>query len=272
MLQLIESLVGMGCINIGISGGEPTLHRGWLRVLRAAKDAHLYTTLKTNATTFTTERAKAYGEDPAHETHVSLYGSNAATHDEFTAVPGSLVKTLKGMRELANAGVRCKVNCTVWKGNTAQLDDISRLVNDCGGYVVFDDIIHGRLNGDFTPIELNISGKERLRLTEAGFLRPFVPSACGAGKIKVKIDAEGNVSTCELLPQNFGNAFSTPLEKVWRDQGLTAFGDRVVKLSVLSNDSGSKTGGCSGASGCKTRTCPGLNFLNGEKTLSGIAS
>lgn len=267
MLQLIDSLVELGCINIGISGGEPTLHKGWRRVLCAAKDAHLYTTLKTNATTFTADRAKIYGEDPAHETHVSLYGSNAATHDAFTAVPGSFVKTIRGMRALASAGVRCKVNCTVWNGNVSELNDISTLVDDCGSYVVFDDIIHGRLNGDLSPVSLSITLDERARLTEAGFLRPFVPSPCGAGKIKLKVDAEGKVSTCELLPQEFGNAFSTPLETIWRDQNLTAYGDRVVKLSVGSDESKCKSGGCSESTGCTTRTCPGLNFLYGDKSL-----
>ena len=84
VLNTLQSMVNMGCLDVTLTGGEPTLHKGWLSFIEAAKSLHLYIVLKTNGTTFTKSRAKAYSQEPAHETHLSLYGACAETHDAFT--------------------------------------------------------------------------------------------------------------------------------------------------------------------------------------------
>ena len=251
VLEILGSLARMGCLDVTITGGEATLHKSWRSIIQVAKSLHLYTYLKTNGTTFTRTRAEAYSQDPAHETHLSLYGASPATHDAFTTIRGSFEKTLKGMYELSRVGVRCKVNCTVWKDNVSELDKITHIVHDSGHYVVFDDIIYGRLNGDRSPHNLEITPAVREQLVAQGYLSCFQVKPCSAGALKVKVDAEGQVGICELLPFALGNAFQSSLEEVWHGPRVTSTSHRIISLSTSERDGDAVT-----------LSCPGLNFLN----------
>jgi MoaA/NifB/PqqE/SkfB family radical SAM enzyme len=115
--RLVGELRTLGSISVTLTGGEPTLAPRYREVITSFKDAGFLTVLKTNATTFNAARAELYATDPAHETHVSLYGAEAASHDGFTEVQGSFRRTIQGLEHLAHYGIRCRVNCTAWRGN-----------------------------------------------------------------------------------------------------------------------------------------------------------
>jgi len=254
ILRMLGELVTLGCLDVTLTGGEVTLHRGWQNFVTRAKDVHLYTVLKTNATTFTAQRAEAYAQDPGNETHASLYGSKPETHDAFTAVPGSLEKTLMGLRNLSKVGIRVKVNTTIWHGNTEELAEMKQMMEDMGHQIEFDDIIHGRLNGDRSPRELKISAETRSKLVEQGWLEPFEPKPCGAGKIKIKIDAEGKVATCELFAGGFGNAHETSVAELWNAPTFKNSSEETIRLANAEKE-GTKV----------IPACPGLNLLNTGK-------
>ena len=251
MLSLLDELAELGCLQLTLTGGETTLHPDYRVLISAARSLHLVTTLKTNATTFTRKRACDYAADPAHATEVSLYGATPEVHDAFTSVPGSFAKTTRGLAELARAGVRCKVLSIVWERNAAEVDDIARLVEDLGHQVVFDDVIHGRLDGDAAPIELRATRHARDKLITLGRLKPFEPSPCVAGRVKVKIDVDGGIASCELFPAGFGNVWSSGFAALWRDPRFVGDADRVVQLSTAH-----RTGDR------QVRSCPGMNQLN----------
>jgi MoaA/NifB/PqqE/SkfB family radical SAM enzyme len=91
-------------------------------------------------------------------------------------------------------------------------------------------------------------------LTEQGILPPFNPEPCTAGMAKLKINGNGGVATCELIPHAFGNLFEQSLEAVWRGMHFTDFSNHVIDAShlspkqfpILSN----------------RNACPGINYLN----------
>lgn len=251
IVRTIDELVSLGCVNVSLSGGEPTLVRGYTEYISSCKDNGLYTTLKTNGTTFTRQRAMSYARDPAHETHLSLYGAKAPTHDDFTKIPGSFERTLVGLRRLASAGIKCKVNCTVWRGNACELGAIQHLIDGLEHEVVFDDIIHGRLNGDMAPLALRLTASDKRRLAEEGLLDgTFSPSPCTAGIAKVKVGADGAVSTCELLPAAIGNINENSLTSVWRSPEFATAGVDTVRSAARATSEGRPH-----------HACPGLNLL-----------
>jgi len=251
VLGLLEELAELGCLEVTLTGGETTLHPDYRALVSAARSLHLVTTLKTNATTFTRERAAEYAADPAHATEVSLYGSTPEVHDAFTSTPGSFAKTTRGLAELAQAGVRCTVVSIVWERNAAQVGDIARLVEELGHRVVFDDVIYGRLDGDRAPVALRATRDARDGLIAQGRLKPFEPSPCVAGQVKVKIDADGGIASCELFPGGFGNVWSSGFAALWRDPRFAGEADRVVQLSTSHREAEHAV-----------RSCPAMNRLN----------
>lgn len=251
VLRLLDELAELGCLEVTLTGGETTLHPDHRALVSAARSLHLVTTLKTNATTFTRQRACEYAADPAHETNVSLYGSTPEVHDAFTATPGSFAKTTRGLAELARAGVRCTVYTIVWERNAAQVDDIARLAEDLGHRIVFEDVIYGRLDGDQAPIALRATRDARDALIARGRLKPFEPLPCVAGQVKVKIAADGGIASCELFPAGFGNVWSSGFGALWRDPGFAGEADRIVQLSTTHRQDGRPV-----------LTCPAMNRLN----------
>jgi MoaA/NifB/PqqE/SkfB family radical SAM enzyme len=263
--RVLNSIAELGCLDVTLSGGETTLHKDYRSLTSYAKDLHLYTSLKTNAMTMTQRNAEAYSEDPAHETQISLYGSTADVHDRMTAMPGSFEKTMEGIRALSAVGIQCKIFVTIWKGNAHQLSEMKNLIEDLGHLVRWDDIIHGRLNGDTAPRELRITPEVRSGLVDQGFLRPFAPAPCTAGAMKIKVSAEGGVATCELLPESFGNIHRDSLEDIWRSESYSGYGDRIRGIAKAPT-------GILPIVSSQKNACPGLNLLNtgrleGETTL-----
>lgn len=254
-LRTLDALALLGTLDVTVTGGEPTFHKGYRRILRHAKDLHLHTTFKTNGATFTDPRSvEVYAEDPGHETHLSLYGGSAATHDVFTSIPGSFDRTVRALRELARAGIRCTISCIIWRNNAHEVEDIAALVEGLGHKVGFSDLIHGRLNGDTSPVRLRIAPEDRERLIAQGRLQPFVPSPCVAGRLKMRISAEGKVSICELLPHSLGNAFTGSLAEIWHGRPAERLADRIIALSTSERDGE-----------VPVLSCPALNLLDEGK-------
>lgn len=251
--RTIDSLAELGCLDLTMTGGEITLHRDYRAVLSYAKDRHIYTIIKTNGTTMSQRNAETYAQDAANETHLSLYGSTAEVHERMTAIPGSFEKTLAGMRELTRAGIKCKINVLVWKMNANQLADIITLVKDLGHEPHLEDIIHGRLNGDRSPREMRITPETRAQLEKEGFLDPFDPAPCTAGAAKIKINGNGGVATCELLPTSFGNVFQESLSDIWHSHQVRTYSREILDASHLSESQFPILS--------NRNCCPGLNLL-----------
>jgi MoaA/NifB/PqqE/SkfB family radical SAM enzyme len=248
--RLLHQLAEAGALDVTFTGGEATLHPGWRALITLAKDLHLETSLKTNGAGFTAASARAYARDAAHETHVSLYGASAAVHDAFTLGRGSFERTRAGLRHLAAAGVRCLVTCVVWSGNANELPAIETLVRTLGHDVTFNDLIHGRLDGDRSPLGLRLTPTQRDALVAAGYLRAFEPEPCLAGTLKAKIGPEGTLSPCELV-HGTGDVFASSFAAQWQAPSFIARGRALVRLSTSERRDGQVL-----------RTCPALNRLD----------
>ena len=246
----ISDLTELGALSVTVTGGEPTLAPEFQSVVTTCKDRGLLVVLKTNATTFNRDRATRYAVDPATETHVSLYAATADLHDEFTCSRGSFKRTVAGLSNLADQGIRCRVNCTVWRRNVDELHAMKALVENLGHYLVVDDTIWGRHNGDTSPRQLALTRDQRDRLLSEGVIKPFSPSPCTAGAVKVKVDAEGGVSTCELLPVSFGNVHQRSLSDIWESPELSGYGRETISISNKRREEGNLA-----------LACPGLNLL-----------
>jgi MoaA/NifB/PqqE/SkfB family radical SAM enzyme len=249
--RLVEELRTLGSISVTLTGGEPTLVPRYREVISNFKDRGFLTVLKTNATTFNARRAELYAEDPAHETHVSLYGADAVSHDAFTEIQGSFRRTVEGLERLSGFGVRCRVNCTAWRGNVDQLPAMKILVERIGHYLVVDDTIWGRYNGDRSPKDLSVTRQQREQLLKDGIIKPFKPSPCTAGAVKIKVDAEGGVSTCELLPVTFGDVNEADLVSIWSSPRMSNYSQTTIEISDKRR-----------LEGALALACPGLNLLS----------
>src|SRR5262249_22796230 len=108
---------------ISISGGEPTLNPKLIEYLRLARQhSHGLVELQTNAIRFGdmafTRAVIAAGVD---EVFVSLHGSSAEISDAVTEAPGTFVKTVAGLDNLARLDVALGLNFVMCERNYRDL-------------------------------------------------------------------------------------------------------------------------------------------------------
>lgn len=125
----IDEIAGLRGILV-LSGGEPTLDPRLPEYVRRGK-AHgaVEVELQTNATRLgDPERCRALALAGLDIAFVSLHGATAAVGDEVTAAPGTFARTLAGLDQLRDAGIRTRINFVLCTRNHHELPAFVALV------------------------------------------------------------------------------------------------------------------------------------------------
>src|SRR5262249_34153123 len=116
---------------ITISGGEPTLNPKLIDYLRLARHhSQAPVELQSNAIRFAdVQFAQAVTAAGVDEVFVSLHGSTAEISDAVTDAPGTFVKTIAGIDNLAQPDVVLGLNFVMCERNYRDLPDYIRFVH-----------------------------------------------------------------------------------------------------------------------------------------------
>jgi molybdenum cofactor biosynthesis enzyme MoaA len=112
-------------------GGEPTIYPRFLDLLTAARRLGHRCSIASNLRIFHSESfTRKVADLGASELYIrtSLYGDTAEVHDMYTAVPGTYVQTVRGIRNIVAADIDCQVNIVILKQNFERLEAITRQV------------------------------------------------------------------------------------------------------------------------------------------------
>jgi radical SAM protein with 4Fe4S-binding SPASM domain len=159
---------------------------------------------------------------------ISLHGPDAASHQAFTASPGSFADACQAIRAAAAAGFDVSANCVLVQPNLSRLQETAALALALGA----NQVIFGRHLGDPQPgltlssQELRLAMREVKRLEAAGWPVKFgncIPhcyeasssTGCSAGQTFCTVDPWGNVRPCNHARLVTGNLLNQPLEEIW---------------------------------------------------------
>ena len=120
---MIDDLAAYGAPVLLFSGGEPTLRKDLLELMRYAKDKGMRVVISTNGTQITPEKAAAYADVGLSYVGVSLDGGREA-HDHFRGIPGSFDKAIEGIRNSRAAGIKVGLRMTINKRNWQDIGEI----------------------------------------------------------------------------------------------------------------------------------------------------
>jgi molybdenum cofactor biosynthesis enzyme MoaA len=131
----LERSRARGSTRVILTGGEPTLSKDLLDHVRYARElGFAEIELQTNAVLL--ERpgfAAALREAGLTSAQISLHGPNSAISDRLTAAPGTHQRTLRGVDQLLEAGVRCLLNHLIFRDNCHLLVDFVEMVQQRWG-------------------------------------------------------------------------------------------------------------------------------------------
>lgn len=128
-LQLIRELGEIKTPVIIFSGGEPLLRSDLYELADYARSQGIRTALSTNGVLITPEVARRLDSCGFAYIGVSIDGS-PGVHDTFRGVSGAFDKTLKGLRNAREVGLKTGIRFTVNKSNYKDLPFILDLVKE----------------------------------------------------------------------------------------------------------------------------------------------
>ena len=107
----------MNIINVTLSGGEPLLHKDFVRFLSRCRELDLSVNVLTNLTLLTDEILEEMKKNPLLSVQTSIYSMNSEVHDTITKVKGSFEKTKNNLLRLKECGIPLQISCPIMKEN-----------------------------------------------------------------------------------------------------------------------------------------------------------
>lgn len=267
-VQLFDELVGLGTVQLTLTGGEVLARPDFWDIAHAARERTFALRIFTNGTRVDAEIAARFAALAPLSVEVSLYGGTAATHDAVTAQPGSFERTVAGIRHLKAAGVRVVTKALLTRLNAHEVTETLALVDDLGVHFKgFDPVVFATHAGDDGPVDL------RLPAAEVAALLPWhlVDSEdlmtgeehpmCSAGHDFASITPHGLVYPCLSMRLPMGTIRERSFADIWRNPADSLVGDvRAATWGELP-----VCGTCEAQAVCDR--CPGLAYHEGGDVL-----
>ena len=130
--SVIEEALPLGLRSVKLTGGEPLLHPQIHRILDTIENAGIRMWMESNGLLCDPSMAARLARFPDPFVSVSLDGATAAVHDGIRAIPGSFERSLRGIRNLVDAGVRVQVIFSLMRDNAHQYEAIIGLAESLG--------------------------------------------------------------------------------------------------------------------------------------------
>jgi radical SAM protein with 4Fe4S-binding SPASM domain len=216
--RVLDELRALGVLLVTLSGGEATLRSDFLTLVAYARKIGLLVRIFTNGITMTAELARALRQHVVLEVEVSLYSTRSDVHDFVTGVKGSFERTVRGVRNLHEAGVSVLVKTPVLSLNQTELDEYIAFVASLGAHYQLDTgALMPREHDDRAPEAMNAQADVLARVQEqytpleyrlvpgVSGLRPGDDVLCGAATT-VHVEPNGELRPCTQLDVKLGHA------------------------------------------------------------------
>ena len=269
---LFGQLADAGVFFLTLSGGEPTIRRDFWDLVARARALQFNVKLKTNAVLIRDAEAKRLRALGVEQIQISVYSHRPEVHDHVTKLPGSLQRTIRGIRALRAAGLKVAMSNVMMRSNVHDRSGVAELARELGATYSADPTVTPMINGDRSVLDLRIPGSELRSLFQdkelvgdpESFCAPPPPVGddernalpCSAGHSSCYVSPYGDVYPCIQFPLPSGNVRRQNFLDIWRHSPELAEvrSIRAGDLPVCSS--------CAHLGSC-TR-CPGLAWTEGS--------
>jgi len=249
--HIIRQARPLGLTGVLLTGGEPLMHPCIHEILELIRAEDLNLRVETNGILCTVSLAEKMATCKNPFIAVSLDGADAETHEWVRGITGCFEATLKGIRNLVEAGLKPQILMTIMRHNKDQMEPLVRLAESLGaGSVKFNPVqpigrgekIHRAGEalsleelidlGKWVEDSLSCSSLLRVRYGQPMAFRPlgkmFGPNGDGCTVCRILnilgVLASGSYALCgigETVPELiFGHASTDRLEDVWNNTPL----------------------------------------------------
>ncbi len=272
IMDVLDQLAEAGVFFLCFSGGEVLMRMDFFRILEYARSLLFCVKVKTNAFMIREKEADRLRELGLQAVQVSIYSHRPEVHDAITKLPGSLKRSIAGMRLLRERGMKTIIANVLMRSNLNDYAGVKALAKELGAEYTIDPTITPKMDGDRSILPLGIGGDDLRQVFRNGDLVGNVeefcapPLAvnddvldglpCSAGHTACYISPYGDVYPCVQFPLPTGNVRKQKFLEIWRHspQMNEVRSIHARDLPVCST--------CTHVGSC-TR-CPGLAYMEGN--------
>jgi radical SAM protein with 4Fe4S-binding SPASM domain len=272
IMDVLDQLAEAGVFFLCFSGGEVLMRMDFFRILEYARSLLFCVKVKTNAFMIREKEADRLRELGVQSVQVSVYSHRPEVHDAITKLPGSLKRSLAGMRLLRERGMKTIIANVLMRSNLNDYAGVKALAKELGAEYTIDPTITPKMDGDHSILPLGIGDEDLRQVFRNGDLVGNVEEfcappptvnddvldglPCSAGHTACYISPYGDVYPCVQFPLPTGNVRKQKFLAIWRHspQMNEVRSIHARDLPVCST--------CTHVGSC-TR-CPGLAYMEGN--------
>jgi MoaA/NifB/PqqE/SkfB family radical SAM enzyme len=237
--DIADSFKEIGTPAISLCGGEPTLRKDLVDIIKYIKNNDMLVHLCTNGTLLTKTYSKKLIESGLDAVSISLDGSLPYIHENIRGMKGSYRSTMRGLRNLTSynkdGSLEIDVVSVVSEHNVSDLENLIKLVSMFNGVKLGLIPLHNWKRGtiknkDLLEYAINKikSLKKKSGLIDNSFeyldeIKRFLmkkPSAklCGAGYLTCVVGPDKSVFPCDgysVRNLSIGSLDGTTLKEFW---------------------------------------------------------
>lgn len=223
--KIIDEIKDMGCLNLLITGGEPTLHPDFLQIVEYAKKVGLVVDIFTNGLKIPDELLFKLIDLKPNSISFSFYGGTAAVHDAVTCVPGSFEKSLRTMMICKCADIDTYIKSVVMQNNYHDYENLLRLGKRLNINVTSSLVISPTHSGELLKEYrlLDVSKYQKIieldNMYNSSTENDDIPyrddHICASGLSMLSINPYGEIYPCNANPTCLGNIKNNSIHEVW---------------------------------------------------------
>jgi len=160
ILSIIDEASAAGCLFFLITGGEPLLHKDFLRIYRYARERGMLVSVFTNGTLLDDAHVELFRELPPQFIEVTLYGATEETFDKVAGKEGAYEACHKGINMLKEGKVPFRLKTMLLTLNQHELVQMQEFAAELGVPFRFDPMIVPGLDGDRAPLKYRVDPKD----------------------------------------------------------------------------------------------------------------
>jgi radical SAM protein with 4Fe4S-binding SPASM domain len=272
IFDVLDQLAEAGTFFLTLSGGEVFMRQDFFKILEYARSLMFCVKVKTNAFMIREKQADRLSELGIEGVQVSIYSHRPAVHDAITKLPGSLKRSLDGIRLLRQRGVKVTIANVLMRQNMQDYAGVVALAKELDVIYSIDPTITPMMDGDRSILNLGIGQKELKQIFRTpelvGNVEEFcaTPGAvgddvldgfpCSAGHTFCYVSPYGDVYPCVSFPLPTGNLRKQKFLDIWN------YSPEMNDVRSITARDLPTCGTCSHVGSCSR--CPGLAYMEGN--------
>jgi AdoMet-dependent heme synthase len=270
--HLLDEMADAGVFILTLSGGEIFVRKDFFEILEHARSLMFCVKLKTNAVLIHESDAKRIKDLNVESVQISIYSHRPEVHDAITLIPGSLKRSIDGIRFLKAQGLKVIIANVLMQQNMADYTGVHALAAELGVECTLDPTVTPMMDGNRSPLNLGVDVdvlrqvfRDEALVGNSDEFCAIPPQAgqddldvtpCSAGHTACYVSPYGEVFPCVQFPLPTGNVRQQRFIDIWRDS------DRMNEVRAIRLKDLTTCTSCTHVSTC-TR-CPGLAYLEGS--------